>query len=142
RVGRLVWGARTMRAFVAFRTIAAAMLAVSVRPRLGVLALLSLACRAVDPWYLLLEHLFDRLERLDVFRRHQHGGEAFAPGTAGPSDAMDVVFRVNGHVVIEDVAHLGNVETARRHVAGGEKGDRSVAEGIERRRALMLIEVP
>jgi len=49
---------------------------------------------------------------------------------------------MNGHVVIEDVAHLGNVEATRRHVACGKEGDRAVAEGIERRRALMLVQVP
>ena len=55
---------------------------------------------------------------------------------------MDVIFGMDRHVVIEDVAHVGDIEAARRHVARGKKGDRPVAEGIERRRALMLVEVP
>ncbi len=45
------------------------------------------------------------------------------------------------HVVIEDVAHVGDIETARSHVACGKEGDGAVAEGVERGRTLMLIEV-
>ena len=69
------------------------------------------------------------------------GGEAFAPGAPGTPDPVDIVLRVDRNVVIEDVAHIGDIEAARRNVARGEKGDRAVAEGIERRRALMLVQV-
>jgi hypothetical protein len=48
---------------------------------------------------------------------------------------------VDRHVVIEDVAHVGDIEAAGGNVACGEKGDRAVTEGVERRRALMLVEV-
>src|SRR5687767_10692116 len=117
------------------------MLAVSVRPGLRGFALLSLAWRAVDPRNLLTEHSFDRLERFVIFRRHQHGGETLAPSPSRAPDPVDVILGMNGHVVIEDVADIGDIESARRYVAGREKGDLPAAEGIERRRALMLVKV-
>ena len=94
------------------------MLAVSVRPGFRALNWLRLARRAVDPRDLLAEHLLDCLERLDVFRRHQHGGEALASRPAGAPDAVDIIFGMDRHVVVEDVADIGDIEPARRYVAG------------------------
>ena len=54
---------------------------------------------------------------------------------------MDVVFRVYRHVVIEDVAHVGDVQAARRHVTGDKKGDLAVAECLERGHALALVHI-
>src|SRR4029450_10382250 len=100
---------------------------VAVWPLRFGLSLLFLAWPPVDPGDLVAEHLLDRLQRLVVSRRHQHGGETFASRPAGPPDAMDVVLGVDRHVVIEDMAHVGDIEAARRHVARGKEGDLAVA---------------
>ncbi len=55
---------------------------------------------------------------------------------------MNVVFRLNWHVVIEDMAHLGDVEAARCNIARGQEGDFTAAESVQRRHALTLIHVP
>src|SRR5215475_5889180 len=118
------------------------MASIAVWPLRFGLSLLFLAWRPVDPGNLVAEHLLDRLEGFVVSRRHQHGGEAFASRPPGPPDAMDIVLGVDRHVVIEDVAHVGDIEAARRHVARGKESDLAVAEGIESRRALVLVHVP
>ncbi len=113
-------------------------------PAMSLLALsagFGIALRAVDPRNFLVQHPLDRFERLDILRRHQRGGKAFAPGPAGAADAVNVVFWMDRHVVIEDVAHIRNVEAAGGDVARGEKGDVAAAEGVKRRRALMLVHV-
>ena len=89
---------------------------------------------AVDPRDVMVEQPFDRLDRFDIFRRDQGCGEAFAAGAAGAPDAVDIVLGMDRNVVVEDVADVGDVEPAGGDVARGEKGDRAVAEGVERRR--------
>src|SRR4029453_9197863 len=54
---------------------------------------------------------------------------------------MHIVLGMDWHVVIEDVADFGDVEAARRYVACRKEGDGAGPEGIERRRALMLVHV-
>ena len=76
-----------------------------------------------------------------VLRGHQHCGEALAAGAPSASDAMDVILGMDRDVVIEDVAHIGDIESSSRDIACGKEGDRAVAEGVERRGALMLIHV-
>src|SRR5262249_62416879 len=68
-------------------------------------------------------------------------GKTLAPGAAGATDTVDIVLGVDRPIVIEDVVHVGNIETAPRHVARGKESDRAVAEGIERCRALMLVHI-
>jgi len=120
--------------------------AATAAPSIAPLRALSLgqflrARRAVHPRNLLTQHPLDGLQRLDVLRCHQHGGEAFAASAPRTANAVDVILGMYGDVVVEDVAHGGDVETTRRHVARGEKGYRSVAERFERGHALPLVQV-
>ena len=50
------------------------------------------------------------------------------PGPAGAADAVDIVFGVDRHVVVEDVADVGDVEAARRDVGGDQELQLAVAE--------------
>src|SRR5687768_9782541 len=43
---------------------------------------------------------------------------AFLTGPGGTPDAVDVLFRVLRHVVVDDVFNVGDVEPARRYVRG------------------------
>ena len=60
--------------------------------------------------------MFDRLERGNFFAVHKSEGVADILGAAGPADAMDVIFRMFRHVVIDDVTDTGDVEAARRNI--------------------------
>ncbi len=93
------------------------------------------------PGNFLADQLFDRGQRLGIRRRHQRDGGTRAPGAAGAADAMHVILGMVRHVEIENVAHLGNVEPARGHVARDQKRDLAVAEGLERIGARTLVHV-
>ena len=88
-----------------------------------------------------LGQAFDGIDLLVVARRRQHVGVAGASGAARAADAVDVVVGVERHVEIEHVAHGGNVEAARRHVAGDENLQFAGSEAVERLGAQRLIEI-
>ncbi len=60
--------------------------------------------------------MFDRLERGNFFAVHEGEGVADVLGATGPADAMDVIFGVLGHVVVNDMTDTGNVEPPRGNV--------------------------
>lgn len=72
--------------------------------------------RHFDPRDLGTNQLLDRLDQAAFRRRGQGEGMAGTAGTARTTDAMDVILGRERHVEIEDVAHIGNVETAGRDV--------------------------
>ena len=56
----------------------------------------------------------------------------------GAPDAVDVILRMLRHVVIDDVAHLRDVESARGDVRGDERLELAVAETAQRLLAFAL----
>ena len=87
------------------------------------------------------DHLFDHAHHLGIFGRHQRGRESFLAGAARAADAMHVIVRMDGHIVVEDVTDIGNVEAARGDVGGRQKRNLSTAKAIQRRGARALIHV-
>src|SRR6266404_979578 len=80
-----------------------------------------------------LAHQFlDRLDQPALGLRGQGEGMPGLAGAAGATDAMDIVFRRKWHVEIEDMAHIDNVEAARRHVGGDQDLDVAGLEALER----------
>ena len=63
------------------------------------------------------------------------------PGAAGAADAMHVVVGMVGHIEIEDVADVRNIEAARRYVGGDEQRHFVLAELFQRRGAGLLVHV-
>jgi hypothetical protein len=57
---------------------------------------------------------------------------------AGAADAVDVVFVAGRHVVVDDVRHSVDVQSAGGHVGGDEDAQTSVTEALERALALSL----
>ena len=57
---------------------------------------------------------------------------------AGAPDAMDVIFGMLRHVVVDDVADVGDVESARGDVRGDEHLEFAVAKTGERLLAFAL----
>jgi hypothetical protein len=63
------------------------------------------------------------------------------PCAARSADAVDVILRVVGDVVVEHVAHGRNVEAAGRHVARHQDRGLALPESVERRHAGVLVHV-
>ena len=61
-----------------------------------------------------------------------------APLRRGAADAVDVVLRLVGQVVVDDVGDAGHVDAARDDVGGDQHPDLAVAEGVERALAGVL----
>src|SRR5690242_4450022 len=87
----------------------------ALAPALGKILL---ARALADPRHRLAQHLLDVLERLQLVYRDERGRHAFLAGTARAADAVHIVIGLPGQVEIENVADVGDVETARGHVAG------------------------
>ena len=66
---------------------------------------------------------------------------ATGAGASGPSDAVDIVFRMRRHVEIDDVADGRDIEPARRDIAGNQDPQPAGAERIERCRPGVLVHV-
>jgi hypothetical protein len=66
-----------------------------------------------NPGNFLADEPFNRRHMLGIFRDHQSERIAAGFGATGASDAMNVIFRMLRHVVIDHVADIGNVQTAR-----------------------------
>src|SRR6266478_7476936 len=60
--------------------------------------------------------MLDRLKRGNFFAIHECKGIAYILSAAGAPDAMDVIFRMLGHIIIDDMTNAGNIEAARRDV--------------------------
>ena len=52
-------------------------------------------------------------KRLDFLAVHQREGVAHILGAAGAADAMDIIFRMFRHIVVDDVTDAGDIESAR-----------------------------
>ncbi|MCY1403226.1 hypothetical protein D9M71_183960 [compost metagenome] len=68
----------------------------------------------------LLGQALDGLEQLVLVRRHQRDRLAAASGTAGTTDAVDVVFLDVGQLVVDHVGQLVDVQAAGGDVGGDQ----------------------
>ena len=60
--------------------------------------------------------MFDGLERGNFLAVHERERVAHVLGAAGAADAMDIIFRMLRHIVIDDVTDAGDVEPARGNI--------------------------
>ena len=68
------------------------------------------------------DQLLDRRDRLGVVGAGDDGdGHAGASGAAGAADAVHIIVGMDRHVEIVDVADVGDIEAARRHVGGDQQ---------------------
>ena len=68
----------------------------------------------IVPFDRLADQLFDGVDIFAVGGDGNGDGDAFASGTTGAADPVDVVIGMRRHVEIEDMAHGRDVEAARR----------------------------
>ena len=86
----------------------------------------------------LADEPFDGEHVAGVLGGHDGEGVAACLRAARAPDAMDVILRMLRHVVVDDVAHVRDVESARGDVRGDEHFKSSVAETLERLLAFAL----
>src|SRR4029079_19791282 len=91
--------------------------------------------RLVHPWNCLANQPLDSADGLAVDWRDDRNCGAASPSPAGAPYAMDVIIGVVWHVKIEDVAHLRDVEAARRNVRGNEQFRFAAAKPVKGGRA-------
>lgn len=90
---------------------------------------------------LLIDEAFDGFS-VDEFVGAEDGeGVAFAFGAAGAADTVDVVFRVFGDGVIDDVADAGDVEATGGEIGGDDDVEFAVPEACEGEAAVFLGDV-
>ena len=100
----------------------------------------------VDGFHRRQIHDLDRLARgaLDLAqhvafaRGDKEDGIAFATGTSGAADAVDIGFGVVGNVVVEHVAYALDIEAARGNVGGDEDIELAILQLLDGPLALRL----
>src|SRR5206468_4386150 len=66
----------------------------------------------LQPRNFLADETFDCLQRRELLAIHEGKGVADILGAASASNAMHIILRVFGYIVIDNVAHAGDVEPA------------------------------
>src|SRR5262249_14115152 len=66
-----------------------------------------------QPWNFLPDKMFDGLNGGKFLAAHERESIADILCTPRPSDAMDVIFWMLGHIVIDYMTYAGDVESAR-----------------------------
>src|SRR5437879_7149392 len=84
------------------------------------------------------DETLDFMEPGNFLAVHKRERVAHILGAAGPADAMDVIFWVLRHIIVNDVADAGDVETARRDVGRDHHFVFATLETLERFDALAL----
>ena len=77
------------------------------------------------------EAFLDRAHRRGVGRRDEGEGPALVLGATRASDAVDVGFRIVGHVVVDHETDAINVESARCHIGGNQYPYSSLFKGLQ-----------
>jgi hypothetical protein len=78
-----------------------------------------------------LEEFQEGRNQANVFVSDEGGGESRFASSARSANAVDVVINVTGHVVVDDVGNVVNVEASGSDVGGDEVGGLSCSEGAK-----------
>ena len=70
-----------------------------------------------------------------------HHGSARLAGPACATDPVYIVFRMAGHVIVEDMAHIRDIQPTRRHIRGHKKTQGARSKIIQSFRTLRLIQI-
>ena len=68
-------------------------------------------------------------------------GDALLLGPAGPADAVDVIFVLLGHIIVDDAVDVVDVDAAGGNVRGDEDGELAVFEGAHGLFTLLLRDI-
>ena len=79
-------------------------------------------------WDDAVDQVLDRGERLTLIGTDEQVGDAVLAHPSGPADPVDIVLRIVGHVVIDDVADALDIDAAADDVGGDQHGDLPAAK--------------
>ena len=115
----------------AFRTFAAARPSVFRRPFFRAAVVPPARFETFDAFDgdVVAGELFDGFEHFLFGFVHQRNGDAVRPSAAGAADAVDVVFGLGGHFVVDDEGQFGDIQPACRDVGGDEDAQVALFEG-------------
>ena len=82
--------------------------------------------------------LLNCLQHREVIFPDESDGLASVADAARAADAVDVFLEIAGHVVVDDVRDLRDIQAARRHVCGDQHLELAGAERAHHRLALVL----
>ncbi len=85
-----------------------------------------------------VDALLDQPELPSLAGCHQRDRLAATPGAPRAADTVDVGFGVEWQVIVDDVAHIGDIQPARRHIRRHQHLCAPGAETFERALALRL----
>ena len=75
-----------------------------------------------------VDQALDRRERLALIGADEQVGDAVLAHASGPADPVDVVLRIVGHVVVDDVADALDIDAAADDVGGDQHRDLPASE--------------
>jgi hypothetical protein len=78
--------------------------------------------RDIDQSELHLKELRQRLGEVGVTVREEGGSEPFSSGSPCASNAVDIIVNVIGHVEIDDMGNVWDIQPTSGHVAGHQDG--------------------
>lgn len=87
---------------------------------------------------LLADEAFNGINVAGVLGGHDGKGVAAGLGAAGAPDAVDVILRMLRHVVIDDMAHVSDIQAARGDVRGDQHFKAAFTEPLQSLFALAL----
>jgi len=86
----------------------------------------------LQPRNFLSNEMLNRLQRGQLLAVHQRESVADVLGATSPPNAMDVIFRVFGNIVINDVTDAGDIEPARGDIGRDHHFVFAALESFER----------
>jgi hypothetical protein len=89
----------------------------------------------LDP---MLENGLDRVYQGLLHRSHKRVRAAGRLSPSGPADAVDIVFGLDRHIVVDDVRNAFDIEPACGDIGGNQDTCPSMPKGLQRAEALAL----
>jgi hypothetical protein len=86
----------------------------------------------------LLEELKQVTDDTTVATVEEGSGDTGVTSTTGTTDTVDVVVNVSGQIVVDDVGHVGDIETTSSNSSGNQDGATTVTEELQSTLTLTL----
>ena len=90
----------------------------------------------------LVDQFFNCAQGGSLFFCAERDRDSRGAGSSRSADSMNIILRLDRHVVVDDVADSGNVDSARRDIGSDKNIDASSSKQIQRFLAMILALVP
>lgn len=79
-----------------------------------------------------MQELGEALGEAGVLVSEEGSGKALLSGTACAPDAVHIVVHIGGEIKVDDMRHVGNIQTTSSHVSGHQDGGAARPEAAQR----------